>query len=174
MMDTSSKNQQAQTIESGNTGLMETGSSSLDVSANQEFSKTSLLDGLFASSLRGGKKLEAQKVVLDTALEKLRYQADSEVQLSKAFWDAKAAHACEQIKSNAQASLSQIESERAEQRADARLLAVEKIHTKIDQVREASIPDSAKQMLINHLGEELEQIISNINCSSIAKNYGLI
>ena len=120
------------------------------------------------------KKLQANEVIYNTQIRKLKAQGDAEVEEVACFWNAKAAEICEQIKTKSQKLLVQHEIVRAENRNDTRLDAVIRLKSKVDEIEQSNLPDEDKTVLKSLLLKDLQQVLSSIDTARIAKDNLLV
>lgn len=144
------------------------------ITLNEEENKSlGLVNKLKANSLRSKKQLEAQEVVFNTQIEKLKHQAEATERQSKAYWDAKSVDFTEGLKTYAQQNMQLLENSRLENKSkaiqDAYLIA----HEKMNEIIEGILPDSMKEELVMKIIEARDKTVVRIEEDTIAKQYEL-
>lgn len=125
------------------------------------------------NSLQRDKELEAQRIILDTEIEKLNHQADATKRQSKAYWDARSVDFAEGIKTYAQNSMDNLENKRNNNKIDALKKLYENTIEKVTEVNDGNLPEILKEKLITEMWQQLSSTEERIKSNTMANKYDL-
>lgn len=126
-----------------------------------------------SNKLKSEKQIEAQEVIFNNQIARLRHQAEATERQSKAYWDAKSVDFSEGLKTYAQQSMQLLENARRANKSKAVMDAYEDSHRKIKEVMERNMPDVMKHELIEKIRSITEDAVLRIEKDVIANRYNL-
>lgn len=144
------------------------------ICANDQYQENlGFIDKMKFNSLEREKKLEAQRIIFDTKIERLKHQVIATERQSKAYWNTKSVDFAEGLKTYAQASLHILENARQENKSSAIINACKIAHDKMIEVINSNLTDDMKEELIKKISITRDNSIERIDNNTLAKKYDL-
>ena len=131
------------------------------------------MDRIQSNRLKSKKKLEAQEVIFDTQIEKLKHQAEATKRQSKAYWDAKSVDFSEGLKTYAQQSMQLLETSRQDNKSNSIIAVYEQAHGQMEKILEKNLPDLVKEELIGKIVDVRDSAVKRIEEDTLANKYDL-
>ena len=125
------------------------------------------------SFIKNKKQLEAQQVVFDTQIERLKHQAEATERQSKAYWSAKSVDFSEGLKTYAQQNMQLLENARLENKSEAIVNSYNVALKRINDIIEGELPVSMKEELITKIVETRDETVFRIEEDILANKYDL-
>jgi hypothetical protein len=140
---------------------------------NDESKQLGLVNKMKANHLKSKKQLEAQEVIFDTQISRLKHQAEATERQSKAYWDAKSVDFAEGLKTYAQQNMQLLENARQENKSTAIIDAYMTADVKMKEIMEKSIPDSVKMELVSKIKDVRDATVERLENDTLANKYDL-